>query len=264
MLTGDQIRAAADLLWQHWQDDRRMSALPAHCRPETRAEGYAVQAVLEQRSAAPLFGWKIAATSEAGQTHIGVDGPLAGRLLAERAFDDGAVLEFGANHMAVAEPEFAFRLGRDLSPRDARYGVEEVMAAVESLHPAIEIPDSRYEDFATVGGPQLIADNACAHEFVLGPAADPSWRATDLVRHQVRVSVTNKAAHEGSGVNVLGDPRVALTWAANELSALGISLKAGQVVTTGTSTMPLPVGPGDEVVADFGNLGRVRLRFRAA
>src|SRR5690349_15953396 len=151
-------------------------------RPATRADGYSVQARLETRSASPLFGWKIAATSRAGQAHIGVDGPLAGRLLAERAYGTGSTLPFGANRMRVVEMEFAFRLGRDLPPRARPYPVDEVVAAVATLHPAIEVPDSRYDDAATVGAPQLIADNACAHDFVLGPAAPVPWRALDLAR----------------------------------------------------------------------------------
>src|SRR5688500_13794657 len=154
-------------------------------RPRTRQEGYAIQARLEARSAAPLFGWKIAATSTAGQAHINVDGPLAGRLLREKAFDSGATVPFGANHMRVAEAEFAFRMGRDLPPRAVGYTTHEVLDSVSALHPAIEIPDSRYDDFTIVGAPQLIADNACAHLFVLGPEAPASWRDLDLVEHVV-------------------------------------------------------------------------------
>jgi 2-keto-4-pentenoate hydratase len=60
---------------------------------------------------------------------------------------------------------------------------------------------------------------------------------------------------------VLGDPRVALTWLANELRALGIPLRAGEVVTTGTCITPVPVEPGDEVVGSWGSLGELRLRF---
>jgi 2-keto-4-pentenoate hydratase len=62
---------------------------------------------------------------------------------------------------------------------------------------------------------------------------------------------------EGKGANVLGDPRAALTWLVNELSALQVTLAAGQVVTTGTCLAPLPIEPGDRFVADFGVLGRV-------
>ena len=67
---------------------------------------------------------------------------------------------------------------------------------------------------------------------------------------------------EGSGANVLGDPRVALTWLVNELSALGIGIRSNELVTTGTCMRPLEVEPGDEVVADFRILGSVRVRIQ--
>lgn len=253
--------AAEEILWDCWREGRVVPALPPEVRPATRAEGYAVQAAIERRSAAPPFGWKIAATSRAGQEHIGVDGPIAGRLLAERVSESGAELPMGANRMRVAEPEFAFRMARDLPPRAEPYRVDEVLAAVGALHTAIEVPDSRYEDFTTAGAPQLIADNACAHLFVLGPAAEADWRAIDLARHEAVGRVAGKIEREGVGSNVLGDPRVALTWLANELSGIGVTLRAGQVVTTGTCLVPLPIEAGDEVSADFGVLGRVAVRF---
>ena len=256
-----RVREAADLLWECWNDGRRIDALPESVRPTSRVEGYLIQSVLEIREEPPLYGWKIAATSGAGQSHIGVDGPLAGRLLASRVFEDGGELPFGANGMAVAEPEFAFRMARDLAPRDVAYDMSDVLAAVETLHPAIEVPDARYDDFASVGGPQLIADNACAHQFVLGPAAPEAWRDIDLRYHTVQGSVSSGLMREGNGANVLGDPRIALTWLANELSGLEETLKAGQVVTTGTCIIPLEVAPGDAVRADFGEFGTVALRF---
>lgn len=256
-----QIREAGDLLWHLWQSGARVPALPEALRPATRAEGYAIQAQLETHSAAKLFGWKIAATSKAGQKHIGVDGPLAGRLMAECVGEDGGELAFGANHMRVGEPEFAFRMDRDLEPRKTSYKMEEVLDAVATLHPAIEIPDSRFDGFENVGAAQLIADNACAHQFVLGPATTVDWRIIDLSEHVVHAEITGGLQHEGIGSNVLRDPRIALTWLVNQLSGQGIRLLAGQVVTTGTCATPLPITPGDEMVADFGVLGRVSLRF---
>ena len=68
---------------------------------------------------------------------------------------------------------------------------------------------------------------------------------------------------EGEGRAALGDPRVALTWLANELSALGIALEAGLFVSTGTCMVPLEVEPGDTVHADFGALGALALRLAA-
>ena len=254
------MNSVAHLLWDCWQNGRRLASIPEDIRPNSREDGYAVQALLEERSAAPLFGWKIAATSKAGQAHINVTGPLAGRLLREKAFESGAQLTFGVNHMKVAEAEFAFRMGRDLSPRAQPYSVDEVLAAVATLHPAIEVPDSRFDDFTSVGAPSLIADNACAHQFVLGPATTADWRALDLIEHKA-VGTAGDLTREGKGANVLGDPRVALAWLANELSSLGITLKAGQVVTTGTCLVPLPIQPGDQITVDFGVLGGLTARM---
>jgi 2-keto-4-pentenoate hydratase len=261
MRTVEQRQAASDFLFDLWKTGHVADRLPPELTPTSRSEAYAVQALIEKRSARPLFGWKIAATSKAGQAHIGIDGPIAGRLLAERAFADGARLRFGANRMRVVEAEFAFRFARDLPPRDQPYAVDEVLAAVASLHPALEVPDSRYADFVHAGEFQLIADNACAHEFVLGPAAPADWRRYDLASHPVHATIAGKLERDGSGANVLGDPLIALTWLANELSAHGVALKAGEAVTTGTSTVPIPIAPGDEVRADFGPLGTVGLRF---
>jgi 2-keto-4-pentenoate hydratase len=261
VLTEEQQQAAADTLWDLWQHGGRIIGLSGGRRPLTREEGYAIQARLERRSAFPLFGWKIAATSDAGQAHIAVDGPLAGRLLVERVFENGSRLQFGSNHMRVAEAEFAFRMACDMPPRTTRYVLDEVLASVATLHPAIEVPDSRYVDFTAVGAAQLIADNACAHQFVVGPPASGSWRSMDLAGHRVIGSVEGRLEREGVGANVLGDPREALTWLMNELSQLNLTVRAGQVVTTGTCLAPLPIGPGDHVRCDFGELGTVEVSF---
>ncbi|RXT48512.1 2-keto-4-pentenoate hydratase [Bradyrhizobium betae] len=260
MLDKDQIATASHVLVKHWRDGTKCDALEAKLRPQSRADGYAVQAVLETQSLGNLFGWKIAATSESGQKHINVAGPLAGRIMSDTLIADGGTVPMKGNEMRVGEPEFAFRMGRDLPPRAASYTVDEVLAAVDSLHPAIEIPDSRFSDFAGAGEAQLIADNACAHLFVLGAATSANWRAMDLVEE--RPQITLRGQHYlGHGKNVLGDPRVALAWLANELRGLGITLRAGQVVTTGTCHPPLPIRAGDHFAVDFGVLGKASVGF---
>jgi 2-keto-4-pentenoate hydratase len=261
MLDSEMIKAASSLLVDHWNQGTRLEAIPPELRPTTRTEGYAIQAHVMDRSTAPLFGWKIAATSLAGQRHINVDGPMAGRLLAEKAVEIGGTVSLATSKMRVAEIEFAFRFGRELPPRSAPYEIAEVMDAVAALHPAIEIPDSRYDDFCAVGAPQLIADNACANLFVIGEAVEDDWRDVDLAKHPVVAFVCGKSQHHGTGAAVLGDPRIALAWIVNELSGLGIALQPGQVVITGTCVTPISVEAGDEVIGDLGRFGRVSVRF---
>jgi 2-keto-4-pentenoate hydratase len=249
--------SAASILWENWQQRTRIDALPLECRPADRATGYAAQREVVRISGQSVVGWKIAATSAAGQKHIGVDGPLAGPLLANRVLDTGASVPLDGNIMLVAEAEFAFKFGRGLPKRTIPYTQEDVLAAVDTLHPSIEVPDSRYNDFVRVGASQLIADTACACWFVLGPATPADWRACDLVTHAVTAYRNGETAADGSGANVLGNPRIALAWLVNELCAYGDGLEAGQFVTTGTCVIPVPIKPGDRVRADFGELGSV-------
>ena len=260
MLDRNQIAAAAQTLHDHWRAGAKLAVLEEWYRPHNRVEGYAIQAAIEKYSTTHLFGWKIAATSEAGQKHINVDGPMAGRILAETVIADGGTASMAGNEMRVAEPEFAFRMRIDLPPRPTPYSIAEVLDAVDTLHPAIEIPDSRFADFVKAGEAQLAADNACAHLFVLGQATNADWRSRDLVEERPVIMLRGQR-YVGHGKNVLGDPRAALAWLANELRGLGITLRAGEVVTTGTCHPPLPIQSGDRMDVDFGVLGKVSVGF---
>lgn len=260
MLEKNAIAAASKVLHDHWRAGTKLEGLDNSMRPRDRAEGYAIQAGIEQYSSDALFGWKIAATSEAGQKHINVDGPMAGRILAETVIPDGGTASMAGNDMRVAEPEFAFRMRVDLPARATPYTVQQVLDAVDTLHPAIEIPDSRFRNFVGAGPAQIIADNACAHLFVLGPPTRADWRAMDLVEERPVIAIRGEK-FVGHGKNVLGDPRLALTWLANELRQLGITLKAGRIVTTGTCHPPLPIQSGDHCAVDFGALGQVSVGF---
>jgi 2-keto-4-pentenoate hydratase len=260
MLDQNQIAAASATLRDHWRQGTKLGALETSLRPRDRAEGYAIQAAIEHGSAGKLFGWKIAATSEAGQKHINVDGPMAGRILSETVIADGGTASMAGNEMRVGEPEFAFRMAADLPPRSQPYTVQQALDAVGTLHPAIEIPDSRFSEVVSAGAAQIIADNACAHLFVLGAPTTANWRALDLVEERPVITLRDKQ-FIGHGKNVLGDPRIALAWLANELRQLGVTLRAGQIVTTGTCHPPLPIQSGDVFAADFGVLGKVSVGF---
>ncbi|HEY1382902.1 MAG TPA: fumarylacetoacetate hydrolase family protein [Dongiaceae bacterium] len=254
------IAEAASFLWRTRIEQRRIEALPERLRPQSLAEGYAIQDAMVSVAGQPVSGWKIAATSKAGQEHIGVTEPLAGRLFKNFILPDGAQLPAAPLHMAVIEAEFAFRMGRDLPPRGAAYSQAEVCEAVAALHLAIEVPDARFERFAEIGPAQIVADDAFAAWFVLG-AEVPNWQRLDLPSQRVRAFKNGALFREGTGADALGDPRIALAWIANHLAQRGIGLKAGDVVTTGTCITPASIGPGDQMVAEFVDLGRATVSF---
>jgi 2-keto-4-pentenoate hydratase len=254
------IDKAVKILWQARLHCQRLQNLPDDCRPATLDEGYAIQDAMAASCGQKVAGWKIAATSTAGQRHIGVSEPIGGRLFADFVLKGGAVLPVAPLLMRVVEAEFAFRMGRNLDPRPAAYTKDEVLDAVADLHVAIEVPDGRFEKFAEAGPGQIAADDAYASWFILGPKI-AGWEKADLVNHPVRMMKNGRVGAAGSGAAVLGDPRIALTWLANDRAKRGVGLKAGDIVTTGTCIKPLEIGPNDKVTADFGSLGQVSLNF---
>lgn len=263
-LSPEAAKRASDILVSHWQKGSTLEALPSDVRPTESADGYAIQAHILCLTSKPLLGWKIAATSSAGQHHINVTRPLAGRILDERVTRSGERVSLGSNRMQVAELEFVFRMGQTVKPREEPYSTVEAMGMVDGLFLGVEVPDSRYEDFTKVGAAQLIADNACADRFVIGPEVKADWRKMDLATHAVRgwkQNDENFTVREGRGKEVLGSPEIALTWIVNELSSHGMELGKGEFVTTGTCVVPIPVKPGDVVIGDYGDFGKMEVVF---
>lgn len=257
----DRAQAAARILCDAWREGRHLDGLPEACRPVDRQQGLAVQAAWAPCLGQAVAGWKIAATSLAGQRHIGVDGPLAGPVFAHRLHGDGACVSLAANRMRVAECEIVFHFGARLAPRDGGYGRDEVLAAVSAVGPGIEVPDSRFLAFERAGQAQLLADAACTNELLLGATTPADARLLTLASLNVHALLGDGHVVHGVGANVLGDPLAALLWFVNERSAAGVTLESGSFVTTGTCVAPIPVQPGDTVVGDWGWLGRASIAF---
>ena len=264
--------SGAELLAQARIAHKRLPELPAAIRPMNPAEAYAVQDGLVDRLLAhyggSVIGYKVACTNVTAQRQLHVDAPFCGRLLSafffESLFESPARVDASKFFMRVVEAEFAFEMAHDLPPTGATRPRQEIAAAVKGVLPAIEIVDSRFDDWTTIGAPSLIADNACNAAWVKGrPATD--WQAllqtSDLAAQAVRVAVNGNVLREGSGGNVLGHPLNALEWLVNSLSARGLGLKAGQYITTGVTTEVYMAERGDRITADFGPVGSVDLNF---
>ena len=88
-----------------------------------------------------------------------------------------------------------------------------------------------------------------------------SIKDIDFSNHKVSIS-NSKFTHKGIGSNVLGDPRIALTWLVNELSQNNILLEKDMIVSTGTCSKPIPIAKGDIVTANFGELGEISLNLK--
>lgn len=258
------MTTAAHLLAQARINHKRLPELPQAVRPNTPGEAYLVQdGLIDQLLAhygGRVIGYKIACTNVTAQRQLHVDGPFFGRLLSAFFQESPAQVEAGQFFMRVVEAEFAFEMARDLPPSATPRSREEIATAVKGVIPGIEIVDSRFDEWTTIGAPSLIADNACNAAWVKGPLLT-DWRGIDLAAQAVRVTVNGTLLREGSGRNVLGHPLHALEWLVNSLHARGLGLKAGEYITTGVTTEVYMAERGDRITADFGPVGSVELKF---
>lgn len=259
--TNPSSAQAARQLVDAWTAGDHIDDLPHPARPLDLAAGYAIQALWPALLNQPVAGWKIAATSEAGQKHIAVSGPLAGPVFAHRVHSPGVPVSLEHNRMRVAECEVVFHFAQSLNPRPHGYSRSEVLAALAAVGPGIEVPDSRFLHFESAGAAQLTADCACTNDMVLGTPVALDARLEQLAGLSVRAEVSDGRIATGSGRNVMGDPVEALVWLVNELGRSGQTLQAGQFVTTGACVPPIPVIPGQRVQADFGWLGQLQAEF---
>ena len=153
------------------------------------------------------------------------------------------------------EPEIAFVLARDV---EAPATVSSVLAATESVFGAIDVLDSRYEDFRFTL-PDVIADNASASRFLVGPRSVAPSDLEDLRLLGCVLREDGDVAATAAGAAVMGHPAASVAWLANQLAERGEVLKAGWTVFSGGLTAPIPLSAGSSVTAEFDGLGTIEV-----
>ena len=260
----DKISQAAKFIADLRFAVRQEPQIPEAFRPEDDAAGYAVQEKVVERllekHGGHAVGYKVACTNKLAQELLGTDTPFYGRLLSPFVYQTPAKLNAKDFSMRVIEAEFSFQMARDLPGGSAPYDRESAADAVAAILPSIELVDTRYTVWTEVPLPSLISDNGCNRGWVRGKAVE-DWRSIDLASHGVCLLVNGVEKLTGTGAAVLGHPLNSLVWLANTLCEQGKALKAGDLVSTGVCTDIYLAEPGDEIAADFGTLGTVKVAF---
>jgi 2-keto-4-pentenoate hydratase len=172
---------------------------------------------------------------------------------------DHAVLG-GRHRFRGLEAEIAFLIGKDLPPRDTAYSRGEVVAAIDSCHPAIEVIESGLTDPLKAEKLSMIADLQMHGAFVYGSAV-ANWQSIDFAKERVSLAVDGVVRADRTGSNTAGDLMRLLPWLANDGAVRTGGLKAGQWVTTGSWT-GLSLGTaGCCVDVKFSTAGEADLRF---
>lgn len=249
----------ADLLASLRREARQAGALPAALVPGTPEDGYRVNALVAARLGWEPLGWKIAGTTAAMRERLRVPVPIYGRTFRRFACASPALLRHAELLDPLVECEFFVTLARDLPARERPWTMPEVVEAVAAVHAGIEVAECRYPMARLPPLPAILADGSASGRYVAGDPI-PGWRA-GLAAMAVTLEVDGKARRHGSGAEVMGDPLAPLLWLAEERRRWGDGLRAGETVSTGSTTGMFPVRAGQEVRAVFGDAAEVRIRF---
>jgi 2-keto-4-pentenoate hydratase len=248
----EQLIDAARMLMDARRTLTPMAGLPVELQPVSLEEAYFVQDRLSLVYG-EIGGWKVGApTAEA--TPMFAPMPLAW------IASNGALLRAGSHRFRGLEAEIAFLMGHDLPPRETAYTRNEVVAAIASCHPAIEVMESGLVDPTKAARLSMIGDLQMHGGFVYGPAFE-DWRSVDFAKEKVTLAVDGVVRVERTGSNTSGDLMRLLPWLANAGAARTGGLKAGQWVTTGSWTGVTLADAASVVNAEFATVGRVALRF---
>ena len=217
-------------------------------------EAYRIQlAPIDRRCAAGerQIGWKVGLTSKAIQQQFGFHEPCFGCILETRS--SGQVFAPAELIRPGFETELCVRLGR---PLPGEVSPEEVREAVAAVHPSFEITETR-GDPAQIA--LMLADNAQQRSVILGEpvALTPALRLDQV---EARVELNGTVVATGIGAAVLDHPLNSIAWLARKLSQYGRSLRAGELVMTGSLVRQFPLAPGDRAWASFSGVGTVEVR----
>lgn len=240
--------AAARLLVDTCKSGTQITGLSEAMRPATLDQGYDIQDRYVLLDGDPVAGWKLGQGSPKGMRAAKLERPLVGRVLKSRCQPSGSDFAVGRKGAVTIEIEIAFRLAEDIAPTSPARPARERVA---STFLASDVILSRYADRKVVGLPSYLAENVGFEALVLGPEIEPQEIAA--ISSAVTVDCNGKrVAGAQTGEDAI-DPYLALDYLIAHARHRGLTLKRGDIVTTGTISNPFDVdGPAAHVVANAG------------
>lgn len=226
----------------------------------TIEDAYSIQLRMIQRqldAGESVVGKKIGVTSKVVMNMLKVNQPDFGQLLSGMVFNEGEPIVASSMIAPKAEAEVAFILKSDLTGPGVT--AADVLRATDCVMPCFEIVDSRIKDWK-IKIQDTVADNASCGVLVLG-GVRKSPRKLDLALAGMVLEKNGDIVSTSCGAAVQGSPVNAIAWLANTLGRLGISLKAGEIILSGSQSPLVPVVAGDSLYCTVGGLGSTSVRF---
>lgn len=226
----------------------------------TIEDAYQIQLRMVQRrldAGETIVGKKIGVTSKVVMDMLKVNQPDFGQMTSGMVLNEGEPIRIDTLIAPRAEAEVAFILKRDLQGPGVT--AADVLRATDCVMPCFEIVDSRIKDWK-IKIQDTVADNASCGVLTLG-GQRKSPRQLDLALAGMVLEKNGEVISTTTGASVQGSPVNAVAWLANTLGRLGIGLKAGEVILSGSQSPLVPVKAGDSLYCSVGGLGSTSVRF---
>nr|WP_188530901.1 fumarylacetoacetate hydrolase family protein [Paenibacillus abyssi] len=248
-------KALAEYLVSAETEKREVTRITAEHPELTVEDAYVIQEQLvgmKLEQGYRIVGPKMGLTSRAKMKQMNVEEPIYGYIFDYMVEDSGRISMSDLIHPKV-EAEIAFIMGKDLEGPGVTGA--QALAATDYVIPALEIIDSRYENFQFTL-PDVIADNASSSRVIFGSAMRrPGELELDLVG--VTLSINGQLKDLGAGAAVVGHPAHSVAMLANMLARKGLKIKKGDIILTGGITGAVMLSTGDYVTAKWDGLGEI-------
>jgi 2-keto-4-pentenoate hydratase len=248
----DRLHQAAEMLLEARRTLQPIDDLPPRLRPKTLEEAYYVQDVMLEALGA-VGGWKVGASAPEAT-------PLYAPMRLGTFAGNGGRIATEYCRMRGVEAEIAFLMGKDLPPRSTPYSRQEVVEAIASCHPAIELLESALLDPDAADRLTSIADLQSNAGFVPGAAVE-GWRDFNFADETAQMNVDGFIRVTGGKNAAGGDLLRLVLWLANEAQGRTGGLRAGQWITTGSWTGKILAESGSVALARFPGFGELTVRF---
>ena len=259
-LSEKQINDLVKQLHQAWENASQIPPITDSVPKITVEEAYQIQLKLMAKRIAEgesVVGKKIGITAKVVMKMLGVDQPDFGHLMSGMEFQESQSVPFNKFCQPKGEGEIAFLLKKDLTgPGITR---DQIIKATECVMPAFEIVDSRIQDW-NIKIQDTIADNASAGAFVIG-SSRTSLNGLDLATCGMVLKKNGEIIGTGNGAATLDHPLNAVGWLANTLGSLGMSLKAGEIILSGSLSVMFPIQSGDSLEMEIEGVGKTMCHF---
>jgi 2-oxo-3-hexenedioate decarboxylase len=259
-LTKDTIAALAEHLESAELEARAVTKITDRYPDMDYEDAYAIQYEIRRRKLARgnrLAGLKMGLTSPAKMKQMGVATPIFGFLVDYFSRPEGATIKVSELIHPKIEPEIAVVTKAPLRGPGCHIGT--ALAAIDFVLPAVEVIDSRYENFR-FDLKSVIADNASSSRFVVGGQSAPV-AGLDLKTLGIVLEKNGEIAEVGAGAAVLGHPAASVAMLANMLAEHDEEIPAGCLILTGGVTEAVAVAAGDHVLVRAQGLGTLSVRF---